>query len=166
MRPSRVLSGWSFRPLALGAAAAALALALSACGGGNDDGGGGADIRTRPLLQAPIPSELEGTYEMTVNNDQATAALRPGRWTLSLVDQTYVIGDPQGELLAGSVQAAEGGDLSFTASPECREESPGPGRYSLNRTDGTLTFININEPCNDRGAMLSTNPWRRVRPTG
>lgn len=134
------------------------ALLLPACGNDSDDE---EEEKTTPTAAA-INEKLEGTYTTTISSDLSTPKVPAGRWTLVLVDETYVLTDPAGRLLAGAVFELSTGQVRFGNNPECVEQAEGPGLYLADLRGDRLILRGVKDPCADRVATLTAAPWDRV----
>ncbi len=111
---------------------------------------------------------LEGTYEMTVAEEDTTesAGASPGRWTLTISAGDASFDGPGGRHIPLMPTEISETRMIVPADPNCpnNEPAPGEGEYELELSGDSLTFTKVRDPCGDRAFTLTIHTWQRVAP--
>lgn len=115
-------------------------------------------------MATPSSLPIVGNYVVRVTTTDATRAGAPGAagtWVLKLHGDGVLELAPlrSGDPLGGPSQYQVSGDRFLTTalgSASCQ----GLGTYTWSRSDSTLTFIVVSDPCALRVAVFSSGPWR------
>jgi hypothetical protein len=112
--------------------------------------------------------DLDGTYEMTVAEDDVTdvGGASPGRWTLTINAGDATFDGPDGRHIPLMPTEISETRMIVPADANCpnNDPAPGEGEYELEPSGDSLTFTKVQDPCGDRAFTLTIHTWQRTAP--
>jgi hypothetical protein len=129
-------------------------------------GCGGNDESSSP--ETLVSPGLDGTYEMTVAEDDAavTGGASPGRWTLTINAGDATFDGPGGRHIPLMPTEISETRMIVPADANCpnNDPAPGEGEYELESSGDSLTFTEVQDPCGDRAFTFTIHTWQRSAP--
>jgi hypothetical protein len=127
--------------------------------------GGNGESSSPESLVSP---SLDGTYEMTVAEDDATetSGASPGRWTLTINTGDATFDGPDDRHIPLMPTEISESRMIVPADANCpnNDPAPGEGEYEFESSGDSLTFTKVQDPCGDRAFTFTIHTWRRSAP--
>ena len=123
--------------------------------------------RRRAVVRRETSASLDGTYEITVAEADATESggATPGLWTLTIDSEDATLAGPEGRSPPLAPTTLSETEMVLPPDPMCRNDGePSEGVYDVELSGDSLEFTKVSDSCGDRAFTLTTYTWQRKTP--